>query len=204
MKEWMNDPLTPEVIKWVSSVLTLKEFWTPSKNWATLFQGAKITTGSKAKTSEGLGLKEPQHARMELRELTSYWCGGRVRERTCSRDKLKVIRDQTHSKILSLRWSMSRKTCSRLRERAFQTPPELERGCCSIHTVLSLLLKWRQGVGSKWALGEQERWISWKHSEPTVFERDGGRDGTDYMRQRTTERTWFHFGGDSQGFQNWG
>lgn len=153
----MNDPLTPEVIKSVSSVLTLKEFWTPSQNWATLFQGTKITTGSKAKTSEGLALKEPQPARMGLRELTSYWCGGRGRERTCRRDKLKVIRDQPHSKILSWRWSMSRKTCSRLQEGAFQTPPELERGCCSIHRVLSLPLKKRREVGSKWALGEQKR-----------------------------------------------
>lgn len=68
--------------------------------------------------------------------------------RTCRRDKLKVIELKgehvKEDRLLTSGGSI----------------PNLSRASksiCSIHRVLSLPLKARQGFGGRWALGEQER-----------------------------------------------
>lgn len=189
----MNDLLVPEIIKCVSSNLTQKVLWAVSQNWATLVWGTKISTRSKAKTSEGSAWKNPQHALMGLKEFTPWWCGGgpwRVESGgmqwtnwTWRRAKLRVTRDQTHTRILGWSGEPMEEDLLWTSGRGSANPSRSSKGA-------SLLCLWSggRGPGGRWALGEQERRVEWKHSKWRRVEGDGGRDGADYVRQRERER----------------
>lgn len=81
-----------------------------------------------------------------------------------------------------------RKACSGLQEAAFQMPPELARGCCSIRGVLNLPLKGREGFCGQVGFGRTRDTWDEEYSKPRGPEGDGGRDRADYTRQKEREQ----------------
>lgn len=85
---------------------------------------------------------------------------------------------------------MSRKACSGLQEAAFQLPPELTRGCCSIRRVLNLPLKGREGFCRQVGFGRTRKTRGMKNilNQEGLKEMEAEIEQTTQGRQRERAR----------------